>query len=255
MKKTINYNDIYSRLENLDIFDSVKVLDIIDSSNTYAKNIAREYDRAIVIAKAQTSGRGRVGRVWLSDFDGCLMFSVLLKPNLSLDMLSFLSQIAAKSLHQSLAHHIKKDATLTIKWPNDIMLGGKKISGILTESVIDNVNRPVVVVGIGLNLFGRLPDELAEIASTIEAETSYRIDTVDFVERFVLDFFREVSLYEQLKAVDTRLIDYINSVFYLADKEVEVDGVRAICRGIDFRGNILIGDSVISSGIVEENRQ
>ncbi len=253
MNSKIDFNKIYSDIKNLGIFDCVKVLDVVDSTNNYLKDRFSSYDKAIVVAKRQSAGRGRLGRSWSSDFGGCLMFSMLIKPDISDEKLAFLTQLVAVVLHKTIKKYIPNHANLKIKWPNDILLNAKKISGILTERIVISGERNSVIIGIGSNLYDEIrDDELIDIAGTIESEIGITIPAVDFMVNFILDFFISFDNFCDNSGIDSGIIAYINDNFYLSGKTVTVDGITGLCNGVDKEGCIVIGNYHIRSGIVEE---
>ncbi len=254
MNDFFNFEDILMKTENLDIFDCVKVLDVVDSSNNYIKEKMSDYQSALVVAKSQTAGRGRVGKTWLSDFGGCLMYSILIKPKLSIDKLSFITQLAAKSMHFTLVSYLGSNAKLRIKWPNDIMLNNRKVCGILTESMIKEDEKAVVVLGIGLNLYGRVDDALSDIATTVYSDLGIKVDAGRLITDFIVDFYRELAWYELGASPSISVIDYINDNSYLVGRYVEVGKISGICQGIDVHGNLIIGEHIVTSGVVNESK-
>ncbi len=142
----------------------------IPSTMDEAARLAREgtADGTVVVAETQTSGRGRFGRNWVSP-QGNIYMSVVFRP--TLDALPFLSMLAGVATVQT----IRKTTGLSpkIKWPNDVMLDGKKVSGILVESVMEGESVCYAVLGIGLNV-NLDPSQSAEtsgIATSLEAAT------------------------------------------------------------------------------------
>jgi len=145
--------------------------DTIDSTNTEAANQARKgADEGLcVVAREQTAGRGRQGRSWISEKDSGLYFSIVLRPKLETRYISLITLAAGIAVYDTLKEFgIDPD----IKWVNDVLVREKKISGILAETV-ETTKGIAVIVGIGINLTSRsFPDELAQIATSIESETT-----------------------------------------------------------------------------------
>lgn len=141
----------------------------LDSTNTYAKKIAAESpEGTIVIANEQTKGRGRRGRSFYSAKGEGIFFSVILKPDISPEKAPFITGLAAAALSMALDDLGVKTR---IKWPNDILLNGKKIAGILTEMSGDVEKVEYIILGIGLNVSNRFfPEELRETASSLKME-------------------------------------------------------------------------------------
>lgn len=132
-----------------------------------------------VIARQQTAGRGRHGRVWASDANSGLYFSILLRPQLDSRFLPLVTFMSGVAVNDALVEFgLKPD----IKWVNDVLVKEKKISGILAETV-ETPKGLAVIVGIGVNLTSRnFPDEIAETATSIEAEIGQRVSADDFAE-------------------------------------------------------------------------
>jgi BirA family biotin operon repressor/biotin-[acetyl-CoA-carboxylase] ligase len=138
---------------------SVATFDEIDSTNEEARRRAAVGERGPlwITARRQTAGRGRRGRSWDSP-DGNLMATLLISPGVSAPEGARLSFVAALAVHDLVAAHTR--APVRVKWPNDVLVDGKKIAGILLESSgTDGVDAlPWLAVGIGVNLVGAPPD-------------------------------------------------------------------------------------------------
>lgn len=128
--------------------------DSLDSTNDEAKRLAKAGGAhgAVIWAKTQTGGKGRMGREWVSQ-EGNLFVSILLKPEKPVSDLSQLSFVASVAVVEALADMFGDDHKLACKWPNDVLLDGKKLSGILLESFPCEVDgKQWVVVGVGVNV-------------------------------------------------------------------------------------------------------
>lgn len=139
--------------------------DSVESTNEYAKTLTKDApEGAVILVDEQTGGRGRFGRQWYSPKGGIWMSVILHPPDPSL--IAIIAGIAVcKALHMN-------GVLPGIKWPNDIVLNGKKIGGILTE-IIDKI----VILGIGVNLNIReFPDELEATASSVFLETKKHLE-------------------------------------------------------------------------------
>lgn len=141
----------------------------LGSTNTEAANQARQgADEGLcVIARQQTAGRGRHGRTWVSEKDSGLYFSIVLRPQFDIKHLTLITLMAGVAVYDSL-----KEFGLTpdIKWVNDVLVREKKIAGILAETV-EPPRGLAVVVGIGINFkSSNFPNEIADTATSIEAE-------------------------------------------------------------------------------------
>src|SRR5215204_473489 len=141
--------------------------DEIESTNTEALNQARRgADEGLcVVARQQTAGRGRHGRVWVSEKDAGLFFSVVLRPKIEARFLPLITLMSAVAVHDTLKALYTLDCN--IKWVNDIHVAGKKICGILAETA-ETTKGLAVVAGIGINLKQTsFPPEIAGAATSI----------------------------------------------------------------------------------------
>ncbi len=129
----------------------IRHADLVDSTNDSAAQWAREGapHGAVFVADAQRTGRGRQGRSWTSPGGGNLYASFILRPDRPPEELAGLTLAAAVAVARSLE---ELGAAPTIKWPNDVLLGGRKLAGVLTELHLLDEGGPVVVVGVGINL-------------------------------------------------------------------------------------------------------
>jgi BirA family biotin operon repressor/biotin-[acetyl-CoA-carboxylase] ligase len=125
---------------------------------------------ALVIAEEQTAGRGRAGRTWFSEKTSGIYVSVLLRPALSPMQAPLLTLMAGLAVRDAVAEQTGLAAD--IRWPNDLLLSGKKFCGILTEMHAEPDRVRYVVIGIGLNVnHARLPAEIERLATSLHLET------------------------------------------------------------------------------------
>lgn len=143
-----------------------------DSTNSQVRAAAAQGtpEGLVIAAGSQSAGRGRRGRSWDSPADGGLYFSLLLRPDLAPAKAPMLTLAAACSAGNTLREDY--GIGVQVKWPNDLVLGGRKICGILTEMSLDGCGRPAVTVGIGVNVANRsIAPELAGRATSLYLET------------------------------------------------------------------------------------
>ena len=168
----------------------------LPSTNLYIKENYRSLaNKTVVMANHQTAGRGRRGRVWQDSDD--LLFSILLKKNLP-DSITNLSLLMAASLYKTL---IKKVENVTIKWPNDILVNGKKLAGILLESVINAGKTEYVVIGVGINTNTEEIDaSLQDKATSLYLETKAKVNKKELLRKIIRGFSEEYKLYNEGKS-------------------------------------------------------
>ncbi len=146
----------------------------VDSTNLVARRgaDAGEPPFSLYLADEQTSGRGRRGRIWHSAAGGGVWFSLLLKPDVQPDQLASITLFAGLSMAAALRSLTALDVQL--KWPNDLVVlpAGRKLGGILTETVLEENRVSAVVIGIGINITTEeFPDELNAIATSLAIES------------------------------------------------------------------------------------
>ena len=152
----------------------IRVFEVTSSTMDVAEKLARDGVRegVVVFAEAQTKGRGRLGRVWLSPSRKGLWFSVLLRPDLRPQAATQLTVAAAVALVR--AFREIAGVAPEIKWPNDVLIGGKKVAGVLTElsAELDQIKHLILGLGVDVNLnAGDLPGDLRTVASSLKLET------------------------------------------------------------------------------------
>ncbi|MDX2073833.1 MAG: biotin--[acetyl-CoA-carboxylase] ligase [Alphaproteobacteria bacterium] len=163
--------------------------DALDSTNEEAKRLARAGGAhgAVVWAKKQTGGKGRMGREWVSQ-EGNLFVSLLLKPEKPAAELAQLSFVASIAVVEALADMFGSNHKLTCKWPNDVLLDGKKLAGILLESFpCEKDGKQWLVAGVGVNVDSH-PDA-AQFPATCLTEAGVELVSAKIVlSRFIHHF-------------------------------------------------------------------
>lgn len=147
-----------------------------DSTNLWIKRLAKEGEPhgTVAAAELQTAGRGRLGRSWSAPSGSSVMMSLLLRPQFSPQAASMLTLLTGLSVAQA-CEALK--LPVQIKWPNDVVLGNRKICGILTEMSADQETIDHVVIGVGINVNIReFPGELKDTATSLYLETGVVYD-------------------------------------------------------------------------------
>lgn len=231
---------------------------VIDSTNTRAKQLAEEGwpSGTVVIAERQEAGRGRRGRSWESPCGEGIFMSLLLRPAVRPDNASMLTLVA--SLAAAAAIHKCTGRNAGIKWPNDIVMNGKKVCGILTEmsAEVNHVN--YVVVGIGMNVSNTsFPEELMRTATSLYLETQEYFERAFLIEELWEQFehYYEIFLETEdlgglVEEYEAHLVNMHQSVRVLDPKE-PFDGKA---MGITARGELIVdtcrGRQLVASGEV-----
>lgn len=169
----------------------------LPSTNTTAKEAALNGcpEGTLFVAEHQTDGRGRRGRSWFADASGGLCFTLVLRPVFAPRHLTVLPLLAAVAVSEAV-----EDATgirAEVKWPNDLLIGGRKVCGILTEAGFDLDSIDYAVIGIGLNIntpLNAVPPELRHVATSLAVEAGMNLSRAP-IARAILKRFEE--RYEQ----------------------------------------------------------
>jgi BirA family biotin operon repressor/biotin-[acetyl-CoA-carboxylase] ligase len=174
---------IKSRLNSLRLGSEILVFKTVDSTNELARQYLEKdaQEGLVLIAETQTRGRGRRGRNWLSSPEVGLYFSIILKPNIHPQRQPQLTLLAGLATTLAINEFTLQKARL--KWPNDILLNGKKCCGILSETHPIHDGKTGVIVGIGINANHSLSDFPVELKTTA---TSLMIETENEIDRMAL---------------------------------------------------------------------
>ncbi|HIU27760.1 MAG: biotin--[acetyl-CoA-carboxylase] ligase [Anaerovoracaceae bacterium] len=158
--------------DSLDFPCKIHLLEEVDSTNDYAKRLRSVAEPHLIIADAQTKGRGRLGRSFYSPHSKGLYMTIAFEPDFGLDRSMLVSTIAALGVCQAIEEVTGLGPK--IKWVNDIYLNGKKICGILTEAESNFETGTIsrLIIGIGINCYEQVfPDDIAEKAAYITASS------------------------------------------------------------------------------------
>lgn len=235
--------EILDRLETAWAGKTCLCYDILDSTQNAGKELAgkQPVHGALIVADTQTAGKGRRGRVWQSPKGTTISMSLCLEPKLPTDRVAGLTLVMALAVTEAILELTGIEPQ--IKWPNDIVLNGKKICGILTEMFFQK-DSYVVIIGAGINVnTDRFPEEIAEIASSLKIETEKEISREALIAS-VMKYFE--TFYEQyVQTEDLSLLkERYESVLVNRGREVRVldpqRPYRGIAKGITSDGNLIV---------------
>ena len=197
----LHADDLLARLgETKVVGRDIQVFEETTSTNDIIEKLARDgvNEGVAVFAEAQTKGRGRLGRKWISPERKGLWFSVLLRPDLLPQETTQLTVISATALRRAI--HTVTGLTPEIKWPNDLLLGGKKVAGILTElsAELDRVHHVILGIGVDVNQNAtEFPPELRKLATSLKIESGGEISRAELATAVL----RELDLdYARIRA-------------------------------------------------------
>ncbi len=217
---------------------------VVDSTNIKAGQLAQEgYPHGtLVVADRQDAGRGRRGKAWSSPSGVNVYMTLMIKPEIAIGNASMLTLVAALAVARAIRRQTQLEAS--IKWPNDIVLGGKKVCGILTELNIQIDYIDHIVIGIGINVHNEsFPEEIAQTATSLFLETGKHFKRAKVIED-VLECF-EHYYDEYLKTQDlSGLMEEYNAMLANRGKRVRVldpkEPFEGTAVGIDERGELLV---------------
>ena len=231
INEKLDPDKIKSNLKTKRIGKKVIVYKSTSTTQTVASEYARseENDGLVIFAEEQTAGKGRANNKWQSKFAESILCSIILiAEKINVELLSLTSAVAV-------AEAIGKSASgqARIKWPNDIILNGKKVAGVLLESKTDSgVN--IYIVGIGINCHqkkGSFPAELQPIATSIDMENHSITDRILLAKRLLTSVEHWLEVAEQKSE---RVIDRWNNLSIQLGHRVKL-----IYNGREFSGNCI----------------
>jgi BirA family biotin operon repressor/biotin-[acetyl-CoA-carboxylase] ligase len=207
------------------------------STNDEAARLARAGAKhgTVVIAQRQTRGRGRDGRVWESP-PGGLYVSAVLRPSLPVAQVPPMTLAIGVGLCEAVK---TTGAVGSLKWPNDLLVDGRKLAGVLVEAQSQGNKLESVVVGIGVNLTGELPDSLGERAITLDEAAGTKINRELFIEVLLAQVERWVDRYA---AVGLEAIIPAWQQRMAPGLAARAAGLVGIVEGLDAEGSLLLRD-------------
>ncbi|WP_062198223.1 biotin--[acetyl-CoA-carboxylase] ligase [Massilibacterium senegalense] len=245
-------HDIQFNLKTKTFGQIVYAYESITSTQEVAKQLSVEgaKEGTIVVAEEQTKGRGRMNRPWNSKKSDGIYFSLILKPKISIQEAPQLTLLAAVGIVRA----IKKvtDLDCHIKWPNDVLLNGRKLVGILTELQAEADQIHSVMIGIGINVNQkRFPKELEKIATSLYLQMNKKIERVQVLQA-VLEELEE--LYEDYIQYGFDVVKMLWESYAISiGKEIHAHTLRGTitgtAKGITKQGVLLLEDA---NGVVHE---
>ena len=217
--------------------------DILDSTQEYGKELAKteSVHGTLIVADTQTAGKGRRGRIWQSPKGTTISMSLCLEPKISVEHISGMTLVMALAVAEAIKELTGSEPQ--IKWPNDIVVNGKKICGILTELCFQN-GKGIVIIGVGINVnTEEFPEEIREIASSLKIETGKEIcrealiaSVMKYFERFYEQYEKTEDLSLLREAYENMLANRDRCVHVL-DPQQPYQGVA---KGITDAGNLIV---------------
>lgn len=215
-----------------------------DSTNVRAAQGAKEgaKDGALYVAEYQMAGRGRRGRSWESRQGGNILMSLMLRPNLEPTKAPMLTLVMAYSIAKALKK--MEEFAVQIKWPNDLILNGKKICGILTEMSAEVGHIHHVVIGIGVNVnIDTFAEELQDKATSLLLETGSAVNRAKLVAAIMEQFEEDYEKFLQAEDLSPFVAEY-NAMLVNQGRVVRVlapgNEYDGVAHGITPMGDLLV---------------
>lgn len=232
--------------------------DRIDSTNLQAKRLAEEGygNGTLITADYQEAGRGRRGRSWESPQGTTILMSLLLKPQIEPNRASMITLVSALAVSKAITQLTGQPAD--IKWPNDIVMNGKKVCGILTEMSVNQNAIDYIVVGIGINVnTEQFSEEIKDIATSICLEIGRQISCEELMEAVWTYFEEDYEIYLKTQDLQKLVTDY-NARLVNQNQQVRVldpkEPFEGEAKGITSQGELIVdtkdGRKFVSSGEV-----
>ncbi|MFW5986324.1 MAG: biotin--[acetyl-CoA-carboxylase] ligase [Halanaerobiales bacterium] len=214
---------------------------VINSTNLKARELITEGEKegTIVLADSQTTGKGRRGRNWYSPPGSGLWFSVIFRPDFAPPQSPVLTIATSLAVARVLE---KRGYNPVIKWPNDILLQGKKVSGILSELVTSGEQIRAVIVGIGINVKQKkFPPHLIDRATSLIVEGEYNLKR----EKLLIEICCELEeVYLQLVDDKKKVVQAWKGCLNIIDRFVEIDSGSERIQGkvvdLTYRGELVM---------------
>ncbi len=238
--------------------------DVTGSTNNDARELSKEgaENGTLVVADKQETGRGSNGRGWETPAGTNIAMSLVLRPGVGIERIPMLTLVMGLSVAEGIELALD-EASCRIKWPNDVVLGGRKVCGILTELHLKpegGIDDAIIGVGINVNMVD-FPDEIKEVAGSLLTQTGVRVDRSTLVAR-VMERFEEnyekfestgdmsllkdryearlVNKGQRVMILDTRKVAVVASRKAVDEKFRQTKDVQCQCLGITELGALMV---------------
>ncbi len=237
-------SEISSRMRTRWAGKTVYFYESTGSTNAQARKLAEEGapHGSLIVTDMQTAGRGRRGRSWCSPAGFNIYFSLLLRPDFAPDKAAMLTLVMAHAVAGAIAE--ETGVLAGIKWPNDIVIDGKKVCGILTEMTVEQDDIRYVVIGTGINVRRQdFPPEVADKAICLDEACGRKVERSRLLAAVMKAFEEDYEAVEREGSL-APLKDSYEGMLLNRDREVCVldpkGEYRGIARGIADTGKLLV---------------
>ncbi|HYA89062.1 MAG TPA: biotin--[acetyl-CoA-carboxylase] ligase [Nitrospirota bacterium] len=239
----LRQNEIKTGLKTRVIGKEIHIYPEISSTNTRAMEMASDNAHAgtVVIAETQTGGKGRLGRKWISP-KGNLYFSVILRPEIPLHKAPLITLMGAVAVASAIRKACNVHAV--IKWPNDVLISGKKVCGLLTEMSAEQDRIRHIVLGIGVDVnmdLDVLPTDVRMMTTSLLSETNKKINRTALLREILreLDHWYQVFLHDSadmLKAWENLNMTIGSRIAVSGAGDV----LEGLAQGVDTEGRLIV---------------
>lgn len=224
---------------------NIEYYDILDSTNEYAKDNSSS-DGSLLICDHQTKGRGRYNRVWQAEKGNDLTFTLVKCFKVSMDEIVIINFYVTYILFRTLKQFLKENVNISLKWPNDILINSKKVSGILIEVKDINKADKKFIIGIGINVNQqKFPEEISQKATSLFLESGEKVEREKLLGEIINSFYVNFDLLndkEHLLKLWRDNFSYINKEIMIR-KFVDDEEIPAIVRDIGMDGGLIVEHS------------
>jgi BirA family biotin operon repressor/biotin-[acetyl-CoA-carboxylase] ligase len=244
MEPFLDGNSLHG-IETSIIGRDVEFLGEVTSTNILARERAEKGCREglVLVASSQTSGKGRLDREFHSP-EGGLYLSIVLKPKILPSQSGIIPLMAGLAVSKAISTTVMRETSL--KWPNDVMMDGKKICGILNQAAVKGEGVEYLIIGIGINVnstLEQLPDKIQGSAGTLKELTSKEIDMKDLFRNLIC--FLDMLYLQFLSGDISTILDSWSERSSTVGKHVKVRSgsniIEGKALGLDQSGALLLG--------------
>ena len=239
----LRQNDIKQGLKTKVMGKEIHLFPEIASTNTLAMEMASRgsAEGTVVIAELQTSGKGRLGRKWVSP-KGNLYLSIILRPDIPMHKAPIITLMGAVAVTSAIRNMCGVQAA--IKWPNDILIANKKVSGLLTEMSAeqDRIRHLVIGIGVDVNMeLGTLPPDIRPLVTTLSAEVGIKINRTALLREILRELDR---WYQAFLKNSADVLEEWEKLNMTIGNPIAVSGagemLAGLAQGIDNEGRLVV---------------
>ena len=239
--------EIRKGLQTEIIGQAIAIYNEVGSTNDLALQRGAEgaVEGTLILATHQMAGRGRRGRSWYASPGSSILASLILRHRLLATQTALPNLIGAVSIATAIQNATNLPAM--IKWPNDVLINGKKVSGVLTELGYDQHRHPFFVMGFGVNVntsLADLPVELHDTATSLRIESGCEILLIGLIQTILRQLEDNYQLLKAGKA--EQIIERVNELLVISGEWVQIETTNGVFDGmaerIDFDGCLILRD-------------